>query len=196
MSVAVNMTLSSTLVSAEIRSVVHTGQGAGTRYVEGVQIRLRSGWSNCIHPNLHSIKSRIAASRLHRNVKEVFPVCIRSVPPSCEVKDTQEENNVTTTVSSIPESLITFVSKGPLLAKVGITREEIPGQIAEWERLGRLLARQLEFDVDNLSDSDRLRIYQYYLPVYFWCQKQLQKHQAASAGPAPPLIVRDLDIQG
>ena len=190
MPVSVNMThISSTLPSADIRAVCCLGQRESIRYVESVQLRLSIG--NCRYPTLHSIKSRIELSQSHRRLKGVSPECIRSVPTSCEVKDTQDKKTVATAVSSRPESLITFVSKGPLLAKVGIKGEEVPGQIAEWERLGRLLARQLNFDADNLSDSERLRIYQYYLPVYFWCQKQLQKHQAASAAPIPPLIVRD-----
>lgn len=38
----------------------------------------------------------------------------------------------------------------------------------------------------------RLRIYRYYLPVFFWCRRQLEGHQAATAAgtsPKRPLVV-------
>lgn len=42
------------------------------------------------------------------------------------------------------------------------------------------------------GDCHRLRIYQYYLPVFFWCRRQLEEHRqqsAAAATPPPPLVV-------
>jgi hypothetical protein len=37
----------------------------------------------------------------------------------------------------------------------------------------------------------RLRIYRYYLPIYFWVQQQLRQHKAKYPGTAaPPLVVR------
>lgn len=38
----------------------------------------------------------------------------------------------------------------------------------------------------------RRRIFQYYIPVFFWCQRQLQQHRAAAAtesSTAPPPLV-------
>jgi hypothetical protein len=39
----------------------------------------------------------------------------------------------------------------------------------------------------------RLRVYHYYLPVFFWVSAQLrqhkQRHAASSGAPAPPLVV-------
>ena len=36
----------------------------------------------------------------------------------------------------------------------------------------------------------RLRVYQYYLPVFFWVQQQMQQHKQLFAGQqAPPLVV-------
>ncbi len=37
----------------------------------------------------------------------------------------------------------------------------------------------------------RLRVYQYYLPVFFWVRRQMQEHQHKFAGKqeVPPLVV-------
>ncbi len=40
----------------------------------------------------------------------------------------------------------------------------------------------------------RLRIFHYYLPVFFWVQNQLQQHKAKHKGQAttPPMVVRGI----
>lgn len=39
----------------------------------------------------------------------------------------------------------------------------------------------------------RLRVYHYYLPIYFWCQAQLDSHKASGAKHA--LVVRAAPLQ-
>lgn len=43
------------------------------------------------------------------------------------------------------------------------------------------------------TTSCRLRIYHYYLPVFFWIQQQLQQHKQKYTGQAtaPPLVVSE-----
>jgi len=42
-----------------------------------------------------------------------------------------------------------------------------------------------------LCAACRLRIFRYYLPVFFWCQRQLKQHRAAKGARAtpPPLVI-------
>jgi D-glycerate 3-kinase len=48
------------------------------------------------------------------------------------------------------------------------------------------LAKQMQMpeDPSQLSDVQRLRIYHYYLPVYFWCRAQIQAHKATGSSKA------------
>ena len=43
----------------------------------------------------------------------------------------------------------------------------------------------------TLCATRRLRIFWYYLPVFFWCQRQLKQHRAACGAQAspPPLVI-------
>jgi D-glycerate 3-kinase len=44
--------------------------------------------------------------------------------------------------------------------------------------------------VSGRAVACRLRIYHYYLPVFFWVQQQLQQHKQKHQGQtAPPLVV-------
>lgn len=85
-------------------------------------------------------------------------------------------------------SLADYVCEGPLLSICGLDAEEVQADIATWERLGRRLAEQLGFDHAHLDDIQRLRIYHYYLPVFFWVQQQLQRHKA-NGGPHTALVL-------
>eukprot|EP00897_Mesotaenium_endlicherianum_P010735 jgi/Mesen1/9690/ME000680S09093 len=90
------------------------------------------------------------------------------------------------------DDLVSYITGSPLLKKIGLSIEDVRIKKDKWEAFGRQLAHQLEFDEDNLSESEKGRIYQYYLPIFFWCQKQLELHQAASAstgGKHPPALV-------
>lgn len=49
------------------------------------------------------------------------------------------------------EELLAYVTEGPLLTSCGFSPEAVYGDAAEWLRLGRRLAVQLEFDHDALD---------------------------------------------
>mmetsp|Transcript_33837 Transcript_33837/g.100752 ORF Transcript_33837/g.100752 Transcript_33837/m.100752 type:complete len:328 (-) Transcript_33837:340-1323(-) len=59
-----------------------------------------------------------------------------------------------------------------------------PDNLSEWLTLGKQLAKQLGVDHSAMDDIQRLRIYHYYLPVYFWCRSQVAAHKAAGATTA------------
>ncbi|GLI64652.1 hypothetical protein VaNZ11_007980 [Volvox africanus] len=79
--------------------------------------------------------------------------------------------------TSPPSDLISYIQSGPLLTSCGIASEAVEAHAEEWERLGRQLAVQLAFDHENLDPIQKLRIYHYYLPVYWWVSRQLEQHR-------------------
>lgn len=87
--------------------------------------------------------------------------------------------------------LLDYICNGPLLAPCGITSKQVYANAAEWMRLGKRLALQLQFDFGQLDSIQRLRIFRYYLPVFFWVQSQLQQHKAKHEGQhnMPPMVL-------
>ncbi|EFN57470.1 hypothetical protein CHLNCDRAFT_30404 [Chlorella variabilis] len=41
---------------------------------------------------------------------------------------------------------------------------------------------------EQLAPAEKRRIFQYYLPVFFWCQRQLQQHRTAGSGGTPLVL--------
>lgn len=80
-----------------------------------------------------------------------------------------------------------YIATGPLLESCGLSAASVHSRAAEWLRLGQRMAVQLGFDHDHLDAVQKLRIYHYYLPVYFWCQGQLDAHR--SAGNTTALVL-------
>lgn len=83
---------------------------------------------------------------------------------------------------------------GPLLKKIGWTPEKVGQQVDEWLTLGVKLSRQLKFDEFALSQSEKVRIYHYYVPVFLWCKRQLDIHTSKfkPGEPVPALVVSSL----
>ncbi|CAK9217165.1 unnamed protein product [Sphagnum troendelagicum] len=65
---------------------------------------------------------------------------------------------------------------GPLLAKTGFTKESVAQTIDEWCAIGVKLSRKLGFNEFELSLSEKVRIYHYYVPVFLWCKWELELH--------------------
>lgn len=82
-----------------------------------------------------------------------------------------------------------YILTGPLLDTCGLGAEHVKQHFDRWQTLGDRLADQLGFDKQNLSDVEKLRIYHYYLPVFFWSEKQLQSHKASHGGQQAPALV-------
>ncbi|KAH8972373.1 hypothetical protein BDL97_02G192200 [Sphagnum fallax] len=69
-----------------------------------------------------------------------------------------------------------FICSGPLLAKTGFTKESLAQTIDEWCAIGVKLSRKLGFNEFELSLSEKVRIYHYYVPVFLWCKRELELH--------------------
>lgn len=93
-------------------------------------------------------------------------------------------------ISSNPFSLFAdYISASPLLASCGISATNLTADLSQWKAKGEEIAKNLNFSFDftSLEEFQKRRIYQYYLPVYFWCQKQLAAHRAT--GTKSPLVI-------
>ncbi|KAL4425715.1 hypothetical protein ABPG75_009731 [Micractinium tetrahymenae] len=90
-----------------------------------------------------------------------------------------------------PAGLAEFIRASPLLPSCGIPDEQVDTELGRWVELGAQVARNLGFPaIDRLEPAQKRRIFQYYLPVFFWCERQLLQHRAAAGGgAAPPLVL-------
>ena len=82
-----------------------------------------------------------------------------------------------------------YISASPLLPSCGLSSSDIAASLPQWRSKGEEIARNLKFanTFESLEEFQKSRIYQYYLPVYFWCQDQLNAHRAS--GASGPLVV-------
>ena len=96
------------------------------------------------------------------------------------------------TVDGAAVGLEGFIRSGPLFKRCMGEAAVAPSSALDLERWcaqANLLTEKLLKvpEPTVLSTSEAIRVYQYYLPVYFWLTKQLDDHRAASAGT--PLVV-------
>ncbi|BDA43365.1 D-glycerate 3-kinase, chloroplastic [Coccomyxa sp. Obi] len=81
-----------------------------------------------------------------------------------------------------------YIADGPLLPLCGLEQTAVLSNIDEWVRLGDVIINILGFPPKEQLDSvQRMRVYQYYLPVYFWCCQQMEEHQ--KQGNQQPLVI-------
>ncbi|XP_042491395.1 D-glycerate 3-kinase, chloroplastic [Macadamia integrifolia] len=93
-------------------------------------------------------------------------------------------------VSSV-QDLLEFVCSGPLTEKLGLTTEIVEASIDKWLLLGSYLCRLLQFNELQLTIPQKTRIYHYYIPVFFWCEDQISKHNSMfkDGEEIPPLVI-------
>eukprot|EP00850_Spirogloea_muscicola_P011528 SM000072S21162 [mRNA] locus=s72:29135:33045:- [translate_table: standard] len=116
-----------------------------------------------------------------------------------------------TSVGTTVPDLTAYVTQGPLWPKLGSQPDDMERQLLslpllavgdgllrsemdKWQQLGQQLAEQLGFDKGGaLDESQRCRLYRYYVPAFFWCLKQLEQYQQQRTGGAAadrrPLVV-------
>ncbi|KAK9915446.1 hypothetical protein WJX75_009273 [Coccomyxa subellipsoidea] len=82
-----------------------------------------------------------------------------------------------------------YITSGPLLSICGLEHAAVLGNIDEWIRLVDVIGNYLQFPSREKWDAvQRMRVYQYYLPVYFWCCQQMEKHRREN-GTQQPLVI-------
>ncbi|KAK9829318.1 hypothetical protein WJX72_005180 [[Myrmecia] bisecta] len=92
-------------------------------------------------------------------------------------------------LSTVSAHLEEYIMAGPLLQTCGLSQQEVREGLRFWVELGDVLISNLGFPGrDKLNEIQRMRIYHYYLPVYFWCRKQLERHRRDDPTGRPLVI--------
>eukprot|EP00850_Spirogloea_muscicola_P004341 SM000018S03706 [mRNA] locus=s18:885901:889825:+ [translate_table: standard] len=98
-----------------------------------------------------------------------------------------------TSVGTTTPDLTAYMTQGPLWPKLGLQPDDMESEMEKWEQLGQQLAEQLGFDKGGaLDESQRCRLYRYYVPAFLWCLNQLEQYQQQYGGAAAdrkPLVV-------
>ncbi|XP_062206526.1 D-glycerate 3-kinase, chloroplastic-like isoform X2 [Phragmites australis] len=93
-------------------------------------------------------------------------------------------------VSSV-QDLYDFICSGPLVERIGYTKEKIAESIDRWLRSGVQVARLFRLNELQLSEAEKARIYHFYIPVFLWCEDQVIEHRAkySEGDNIPPLVI-------
>ncbi|QHO02731.1 D-glycerate 3-kinase [Arachis hypogaea] len=93
-------------------------------------------------------------------------------------------------VSSV-QDLFEFICSGPLLEKIGVTAEMVAEYIDKWLLYGQLLSQLFQLNELYLTVPQKARIYQYYIPVFLWCEDQIKQHWSTfkNEEDVPPLVI-------
>ncbi|XP_066314750.1 D-glycerate 3-kinase, chloroplastic-like isoform X4 [Miscanthus floridulus] len=94
-------------------------------------------------------------------------------------------------LSASERDLYDFIFSGPLVDRIGHTKEKVAGSIDWWLRCGVQVARLLRLDERRLSEAEKARVYQFYIPVFLWCEDQVVEHRAKydDGDDIPPLVI-------
>lgn len=89
-------------------------------------------------------------------------------------------------IDGTPRALDQFIETGPLFGRCFKNAETVNMDVEKWKAHGSLLTQNiLKKNTDEgFSLAEAVRIYQYYLPIYFWVESLMKAQQDGS-----PLIV-------
>ncbi|KAK9815067.1 hypothetical protein WJX73_006615 [Symbiochloris irregularis] len=96
---------------------------------------------------------------------------------------------VTRALSGADADLADYILRGPLTVPCKLTVEGVAKNLQAFKDLGDVVIENLGFgSLEQLDEVQKLRIFRYYLPVFFWCQAQLEEHRH-SGGSGEPLVI-------
>ncbi|XP_037413788.1 D-glycerate 3-kinase, chloroplastic-like [Triticum dicoccoides] len=92
---------------------------------------------------------------------------------------------------SAVQDLYEFICSGPLVERIGYTRERIAESIDRWLWCGSQVSRLFRIDELRLTDAEKSRIYHFYIPVFLWCEDQVADHRSKynEGDEIPPLVI-------
>lgn len=98
-------------------------------------------------------------------------------------------------VSSV-QDLFEFICSGPLIGKLGVTRDKVAESLDKWLLYGLYLSRLFKVNELSLTVPEKVRFYHYYIPVFLWCEDQISQHQSKfkDSDDFPPLVVQKRKI--
>ncbi|XP_034197239.1 D-glycerate 3-kinase, chloroplastic [Prunus dulcis] len=93
-------------------------------------------------------------------------------------------------VSSV-QDLFNFICSGPLINKLGLTPEAVAESVDKWLSYGLHLCRLFQLNELYLTEPQKVRLYHYYIPVFFWCDDQISQHRSLykDGEDIPPLVI-------
>lgn len=135
--------------------------------------------SSCVQFQTHFAPRRICAQRQRS-------ACLsRSSRCTMDASRTKTENPTIVLSAARRNELARVIVDGPVFRSAGLSVSDNgePHNFDHWLALGAVLEKELG------AEASDARVYQYYLPVYFWIEKELAAHRAATEGDSRPLIV-------
>lgn len=70
---------------------------------------------------------------------------------------------------------VEFIAASPLVASCGFNKTQIEAELSQWQSAASLIIKSLGFDEGNLDAIQKNRVFQYYLPIVIWIQKQMKE---------------------
>ncbi|XP_073299322.1 D-glycerate 3-kinase, chloroplastic-like [Primulina huaijiensis] len=93
-------------------------------------------------------------------------------------------------VSSVKEPF-EFICSGPILKEIGLKPEKVAESIYKWTLYGSKLCRFFKINEVYLTETQKIRIYHYYVPVFLWCEQEVSRHRSMfkEDDEIPPLVI-------
>ena len=139
---------------------------------------IASSLSHCRDPSsklvFNRIKYKIRA--MLSSIQRCFGACSRDRAGEGDGKQRQKVS------SSILAS--------PLLKSCGITSADVDANLDDYIDVSNHMCANLGINTSRMSEAEAARIYQYYLPVYVWCEEQRKEHvRRRGSGKRAPLVL-------
>jgi hypothetical protein len=81
------------------------------------------------------------------------------------------------------ERVRSSILASPLLKACHISSDDISANLDEYIDVSSHMCSNLGIKPSSMSTAEEARIYQYYLPVYVWCEAQRREHVKKGKGP-------------
>lgn len=93
-------------------------------------------------------------------------------------------------VSSV-QDLFEFICSGPLIDKMGFSKEKIGESVDKWIAYNSYLCRLFQLNELYLTIPEKVRFFHYYIPVFLWCEDQISQHVSKfkEGEDIPPLVI-------
>lgn len=111
------------------------------------------------------LRSSWAAQLPQRNMIPIFALLRR-----------RTRSKKTLSAESKSTEFTSYITASPLLSSCGLSLSDVASNLSEWLAFGKHIAENLGIPVEfeEMTDAQKRRIFQYYLPVYFWLRGQLK----------------------
>ena len=92
--------------------------------------------------------------------------------------------------SAVRQRVSSSILASPLLKSCGITVADVEVNLDEYMDVSNHMCDNLGINTSRMSDTEAARIYQYYLPVYVWCETQRKQHvKKSKKSKKTPLVL-------